>query len=156
MTKLNLFLGTVITSIALIGCNSGSSNTPSSGNKTQYNLQNYSLTVGAQTNNCTLEGNSTLNCDSKGTFGGTYTITFNTPNGLPGAYVVMPPSGDTYGLNVAPTGSGCSQIASSESGETYTCNFTIGAHDSAQAGNTVHLNVDGSLGTAEIVTINIQ
>lgn len=154
MTKLNLFLGAAITSIALIGCNSGSSNTPSSGN-TPYNLQNYLLTVGAQTNNCTLEGDSLLNCDSNGTFGGTYTITFNTPNGSPGAYVVMPPTGDTYGLNIAPTGNGCTQTASSN-GETYTCNFTIGTNGTAQAGNTVYLNVDGSLGTAKIVTINLE
>ena len=153
MKKLNLLMSSLAVT-TLISCNSGSSNTPSGGN-TQYNLQNYSLTVGAETNNCTLAGNSTLNCDSKGTFGGFYTISFNTPNGKPGAYVVMPPTGDTYGLNIAPTGSGCNQTAS-QGGETYTCNFTIGVNGTAQAGGTVNLQVDGTLGTANIVTINIQ
>ena len=153
MKKLSLLIS-ALTTTAIISCNSGSSNTPSSGS-TQYDLQNYSLTVGAQSNNCTLQGDSTLNCDSQGTFGGTYTLKFNTPSGKPGAYVVMPPEGDTYGLNIAPSGSGCDQTAP-QGGETYTCNFTIGVNGTAQAGNTVYLQINGSLGTAKIVTINIQ
>jgi hypothetical protein len=153
MKKLNLLV-IALSAASLMGCNSGSSSTPSGGN-TQYNLQNYKLTVGAQTNNCTLEGNSTLNCDSQGTFGGVYSVSFNTPNGKPGAYVVMPPTDDTYGLNISSTGSGCNQTAP-QGGETYTCNFKIGVNGTAQAGHTVHLKVNGSLGTAEIVKINIQ
>ncbi len=153
MKRVNLLISCLISTF-LISCNSGSSNTPSDGS-TQYNLQNYTLTVGAQSNNCTLQGNSTLNCDSSGTFGGVYSIKFNTPTGSPGAYVVMPPTGNTYGLNIAPNSGGCSQTAP-QGGETYTCNFTIGVNGTAQAGNTVYLQVNGSLGTANIVTINIQ
>lgn len=154
MKKLNLLVIALGTA-SLMACNSGSSTTPSSGTNTQYDLQNYKLTVGAQTNNCTLEGNSTLNCDSQGTFGGVYSVSFNSPNGKPGAYVIMPPSGDTYGLNISSTGSGCNQTAP-QGGETYTCNFKIGVNGTAQAGNTVLLQINGSLGTAEIVKINIQ
>lgn len=154
MKKLNMsMLGGLI--IALVGCNSGSSNTPSTGGLTQYNLQNYKLTA-VQTNNCTLSGNSTLNCDShRPITGGIYSITFNTPVGVPGAYVMMPPEGDTYGLNIAATGGGCEQKAP-ESGITYTCNFTIGSNGTSQAGKTVYLQVNGALGKAKIVTININ
>ena len=155
MKNLNLLLIIgILGATALISCNSGTSNTPSSGN-TQYNLQNYKLTVGAQTNNCTLQGNSTLNCDSKGTFGGVYSVSFNTPNGKPGAYVVMPPSGDTHGLNIAATGSGCNQTTTT-SGETYICDFTIGVNGIAQAGTTVPIEITGALGNANIITINMQ
>ena len=147
--------GLIISSaaIGLVACGGGGSNTPAS--NTQYNLQNYALNVGVQTNNCTLGANSTLNCDSKGTFGGVYSVTFNTPAGVPGAYVIMPPQGDSYGLNISATGSGCNQTAP-QSGATYTCNFKIGVNGTAQAGNTLHLQITGALGTANIVTINIQ
>ncbi|MBX9599309.1 MAG: hypothetical protein K2X04_12140 [Burkholderiales bacterium] len=154
MKNLNILIIGILGATALISCNVGTSNTPSGGN-TQYNLQNYKLTVGAQTNNCTLQDNSTLNCDSKGTFGGVYSVSFNTPNGKPGAYVVMPPSGDTYGLNIAATGSGCNQTVTT-SGETYTCNFTIGVNGTAQAATTVPIEITGTLGNANIITINIQ
>lgn len=147
----NLIIFTLI-EVAVIGCGSGSSNKPS--DNTQYNLQNYSIKA-IQTNNCTLTGNSVLNCDSKGTFGGVYRISFNTPDGKPGAYVVMPPSGDTFGLNIAATSGGCNQTAP-QGGQTYTCTFTIGVNGTAQAGNTVHLQVSGTLGNANIVTINLQ
>lgn len=154
MRNINLLIISLIGAAGLISCNSGSSNTPSGGN-TQYNLQNYKLTVGAQSNNCTLQGNSILNCDSAGTFGGVYSVSFNTPNGKPGAYVVMPPGGNTYGLNIAATGSGCNQTAAS-GGATYTCNFTIVVNGTAQAGNTVPIKITGILGNANIITINIQ
>lgn len=147
----NLIIFILVTA-TLIGCGNGSSNTPAE--NTQYNLQNYSLKA-VQTNNCTLTGNSVLNCDSKGTFGGIYSISFNTLSGKPGAYVVMPPSGDTFGLNIAATGGGCNQTAPL-GGQTYTCNFTIGVNGTAQAGKTVHLQVSGSLGNANIATINLQ
>jgi|LauGreDrversion4_2_1035121.scaffolds.fasta_scaffold156872_3 hypothetical protein len=156
MKTIQLLVISLVGSIALVSCNSGgTSNTPASGSNTQYNLQNYTLTVGAQTNNCTLQGNSTLNCDSKGTFGGTYSVSFNTLNGQPGAYVVMPPQGNTYGLNIAATDSGCNQSATTN-GETYTCNFTIGTNGTAQSGNTVQIEITGTLGNANIIAINIQ
>ena len=155
MKKITLLMVGSLVAISLIGCNNGGSGTPSSGNNTQYNLQNYQLTVGAQTNNCTLAANSTLNCDSTGTFGGTYSVSFNTPTGTPGAYVIMPPTGNTYGLNIAPTGSGCSATAPA-GGQTYTCNFTIGVNGTAQAGNTVFIAITGTLGNANIITINLQ
>ena len=144
-----------LVSIFLVACSGGNtSNTPASGDTTKYNLQNYSLTVGAQTNNCTLSGDSTLNCDSHGTFGGVYSVSFNTLANSPGAYVVMPPSGNTYGLNIAATGAGCDQVAPA-GGVTYTCHFTIGASETAQAGNTLYLQINGGLGLATVVTINI-
>jgi hypothetical protein len=154
MKTLNLLIWP-LAAISLISCGSGSSsNSPAEG-VVQYDLQNYSLTVRAQTNNCTLAGDSTLNCDSKGIFGGEYTISFSTPEGKPGAYVVMPPEGNTYGLNITSTGSGCDQTAS-KGGETYTCMFRIGANGTAQAGNTMYLKINGTLGSANIVRINIQ
>ncbi len=146
-------LSTLITMI-VSGCSSGSSNKPSG--YTQYNLQNYLLTA-TQTNNCKLDTSkkSTLNCDSTGTWGGIYQVTFNTPTGVPGAYVVMPPQKDTYGLNIAATASGCDQKAP-ESGQKYTCTFTIGVNGTAQANHAVYLQINGKLGLADIITINIQ
>jgi|GEM_PF-5864918 len=149
MKKIVLALATVA---FLNGCNSGSSNSPTQ--LTQYNLQNYSLT-GTQTGNCSIGNNSTINCDSQGTFAGTYKVTFNTPAGLPSAYVVMPPSGDTYGLNISETSGGCTQSAPQGS-ETYTCNFKIAANGTVQSGHSVNLQINGSLGTANIITINLQ
>lgn len=156
MKKLNLII-VAIAGTLVLGCNTGNSDKPSGGGRTKYNLQNYLFTVEAQTNNCQLDkgSDSTLNCDSKGTFGGVYSISFNTPQGKPGAYVQVPPEGDTYGLQIASVGDECKQNAP-QGGEAYKCRFTIGANNTAKAGNTVYLNVNGSLGTVKVVTINIR
>lgn len=139
--------------LGLSGCNSGSSSTPSSGNYTQYNLQNYELSV-TQSSNCTLEANSTLSCNSNGTFGGVYRVTFNTPLGVPGAYLLMP-SAPQYGVTISGASGGCPQTAP-ESGVTYVCNFTMAANGTAAAGNIIYLPVTGVLGNANVVTIKLN
>ncbi|MFN8769678.1 MAG: hypothetical protein ACK5Z5_00100 [Neisseriaceae bacterium] len=148
-----------LAAIVLIGCNSGgTSNTPASGNQTQYNLQNYAMTQISMVppgDTCTFDqSKSTINCDSKATFAGEYKIEFNTPKGSDGAYVVMPPEGDHYGLNIAATGEGCPQEAP-QGGEKYVCHFTIGANGTAKAGKNIDIKINGSLGNAKVATINL-
>lgn len=153
MNRLNYLISVLVAGV-LIGCSKGSSSTPSSINNTQYDLQNYLFDVGVQSNNCIHEGSSVLSCDSKGIFGGVYSINFNIPDGKPGAYVVMPPLGNNYGLNITPI-SGCRQTAHHGKG-TYICNFTIMANGTAQAGKMLHFKLSGDLGEANIITIKIR
>ncbi|MFN8770957.1 MAG: hypothetical protein ACK5Z5_04370 [Neisseriaceae bacterium] len=154
MKLTKLFFAFVIAT-SIISCGKGRSDTPLNDDSIQYNLRRYSLMVGAQTNNCKLVRNSTLNCNSKGKFGGVYSIKFMTPKGSPGAYVVIPPSGDTYGLNIMPADKSCER-AISKNGEIYNCNFIIDKKGIVKPGNTVYLELNGSLGTAKIVAINIK
>ena len=151
-TKLSLIIVGVV-AFGLSGCNSGSSSTPSSGSNTQYDLQNYDLSA-TQSNNCTLEANSTLSCNSNGTFGGIYRVTFNTPLGVPGAYLLMP-SAPQYGVTISGASGGCPQTAP-DSGATYVCNFTMAANGTAESGNVIYLAVTGALGDANIVTIKLN
>ena len=139
----------ISSAIALSACNSGSSGTPSGINL--YGLQNYQFKA-VQSGNCQLQGDSNLNCDSAGTFGGLYEVTFD---GGTSAYVEIPPNGNTYGVNISETGTGCSQSAA-ESGTTYTCQFKMATNGTAQAGNTINIQVNGNLGRANIVQVNLQ
>lgn len=139
---------------AIVGCSKGTSRIPSNVHNTQYDLQNYLFDAGVYSSNCILEDRSMLNCDSKGILCGIYSISFSTPIGKPSAYVVMPPSDNTYGLKIKPI-SGCQQVPA-HNGEIYKCNFTIVASGTAQAGGMVKLKISGELGDANIVIINLH
>ena len=134
----------------MAGCNSGSSSTPVSSNP--YNLQNYTFTGTDTGGACTIQSNSTLSCNSKGQFAGNYTVSFSTLTGAPGAYVLMPPTGNLYGLNIG--GIACNQTASTP-GNTYSCNFGISASNPV-AGNTVYIQITGSLGAVNIIAIQLN
>ena len=152
MKKLNV-LFCIYLVMLLIGCSKSSSSQPAS-DRTPYSLQNYLFDVGLQSNNCIDEGNSIINCDSESIFGGVYSINFKIPNDRPGAYVVMPPSGETYGLTIKPI-SGCHQAIHSGEDD-YMCNFTILANGTAEAGKILHFKIAGDLGEANLVTIKLR
>lgn len=135
----------------LNGCNNGASDHPATTNP--YTFQQYNLSS-ITTGNCTTGGNSIINCTAQGTFVGTFRVTFNTPKGSPGAYLIMPPTGDTYGVNIAPAGD-CPQTAP-ENGETYVCTFSIAANGTAQSGHSINLQVNGKLGSYTAIIINLK
>ena len=150
--------------IVLAACNSGTTSPGGTANQnkqtislldpTKYSLANYKL-EGVHTGNCSIANDKTINCDSKGTFGGLYKISFDIPDNASGAYIVMPPEGDTHGLNIAATGAGCEQSAASP-GSHYACNFTIAANGTAQKGQSVTLQLNGEQGKENIVKINLK
>ncbi len=150
--------------LVLSACNSGTTSPDGTANQSyhqislpessKYSLANYKLEA-TQTGNCSLTDDKTIDCDSKGTFGGLYKISFDIPDNADGAYVIMPPEGKTYGLNIAATGEGCEQSPAAP-GTHYACNFTIAANGTAQKGHSIHLQLNGNPGKEKFVKINLN
>jgi hypothetical protein len=136
------------TAISIYGCNNGGgSNNPAGPNP--YTITDYSLVPNSQTN-CTLNGSSVISCNSNSVIAAIYTVSFVESS--VGAYVVVPPVGNTYGLTVA--SNGCNQ-APSASGTTYTCGFNLSGSN-VQKGNSFYLTLNGQLGTYNLIKIELN
>lgn len=120
-----------------------------------YNLQNFKLASDSSpTNNCIILGENSISCNSNKQFDDAFTISFNTPDRIPGAYVEIPPRGYLGNLTFEPADGGCSQIAP-KNGDTYTCHFKIKSQGYV-SGGIIYLEVAGQLGYEKIVKVKIK
>lgn len=148
------FLGALIIAgtFGLVGCNSGgSSGTPAAANP--YAITNYNLTPNSQTN-CALNGSSLISCTANSVIAAVYTVTFVEPTSGVGAYVQIPlPSGtNTFGVTVA--SNGCDQSPAA-AGATYTCSFNLSGNN-AQSGNSFYIPITGSLGSYNLIQVQLN
>ena len=139
-----------ISTLTMAGCNSGgSSGKPAAANP--YAITNYNLTTDSQTN-CAMNDSSEISCNSNALIAAFYKVTFVEPNSGAGAYVLVPPTGNTYGVTVASTG--CDQTAGA-TGTTYTCNFNLTGNN-VQSGNTFPIQITGDLGAYNLITVKLE
>jgi hypothetical protein len=140
----------IVSGLMLASCNNGgSSGTPTSPNP--YAITDYNLTPDSQTN-CTINANSEISCNSDAVIAAFYKVTFVEPTSGPGAYVVIPPNGNTYGVTVASTG--CDQTPSAE-GTTYTCSFNLTGNN-VQSGHSFPIQINGELGSYNLITVKLN
>ncbi len=150
----------ILTSIGLSACNSGGTSNSNNNPSLTFNFDGtYSLSKDSTnvSNNCTvtdstITGSALIKCDSNGAFNETFTITYKNPASNTGAaYVVVPPTTDTYGLTIAGTGQGCEQNIPAADTQ-YTCHFKISSDGTVDQNQVIPILFNGKTTTGIPVT----